>query len=38
MRLTSCWRLNHDVSVSAIADPIRKIEALLAKHAAERAQ
>ena len=28
--------LNHDVSVSAIADPIRKIEALLAKHAAER--
>ena len=30
--------LNHDVSVSAIADPIRKIEALLAKHAAERAQ
>ena len=28
--------LNHDVSVSAIADPIRKIEALLARHAAER--
>ena len=25
--------LNHDISVSAIADPIRKIEALLAKHA-----
>ena len=28
--------LNHDVSVSAIADPIRKIEALLAKHSAEQ--
>ena len=30
--------LNHDVSVSAIADPIRKIEALLAKHSAELAK
>jgi len=30
--------LNHDVSVSAIADPIRKIEALLAKHAAEQSK
>ena len=30
--------LNHDVSVSAIADPIRKIEALLAKHRAEQSK
>ena len=27
--------LNHDISVSAIADPIRKIEALLARHAGQ---
>ncbi len=30
--------LNHDVSVSTIADPIRKIEALLAKHHVRNAQ
>ena len=28
--------LNHDISVSAIADPIRKIEALLASHAQQK--